>query len=163
MPPPPVLERACKQKFSSVPAFPTFATDVPLLAPVSAEELHRDLPVHKPATCGFKSGGNKRTSEAEPADAPHAKAMKAYDSARPTPIQEGSRSPEPRLYRRPPVLPLGREWRDPPVLTGPPKRPASPPVPGQPSSSWLGTVHEEEPANGGQPATGGDPSAGSSS
>ena len=75
-------------------------------------------------------------------------------------MHEAARMPEVRQKRKPPLLPGNIDWHDPPVMTGP--RNPSPPVPGQASSYWLGTVHEDSvaaPATVAEPATGGSSSS----
>ena len=79
-------------------------------------------------------------------------------------MHEAARLPEARQWRRPPLFPGNMDYSipgcDPPVITGPGN--PSPPVPGQASSYWLGTVHEDSvaaPATVAEPATGGSSSS----
>ena len=148
---------------------PTYAADYPMLDPMSVADLKQSLPATgaalpatggTPETLGLKSGGNKRASEGESTDAPEPKAMpkalrkapmNAYDCPRAIPMDD-LRVPERREKCKPPMFP-SRTGMNPPACTGP--------VGTVPAS--LGTVPEDEPADGDLPATGGDPSSGSSS
>ena len=138
---------------------PTYALDYPMLDQMSLADLKQSMPATGGAlpatggtleTLGLKTGGNKRASEGESTDAPEPKAMpkalrkapmNAYDCTRATPLDD-RRVPERREKRKPPTPDGG--GMHPPACTGP--------VGTVPAS--LGTVPEDEPADGYLPATG---------